>query len=173
MSKKLTIGLFALLFMVSGMQSLAISKISKSQDLGNSNVASVINSTSKQTSLVVSQKPENILLEEYLKNNYPRDHRDRMERINLKVENLIVNSGVVDNEDSMQKNIFHRILCGIMGGNYYQEYMGGGVYCARMNAALPDAIDNFENFDIFLNEKSEIKNTTSAEYLKNISEFLK
>ncbi len=45
MSKKLTIGLFALLFIVSGVQSLAISRIQKIQEAGNTNVVSLINST--------------------------------------------------------------------------------------------------------------------------------
>lgn len=174
MSKKLTLGLFALLFVVTGVQSLAISKIQNNSSEKTQSVVANLDSyksnNNQQASVVSSSKISSVLLERYLKNKYPKDYGDRIDRINSKVESLVVNSGIGDNEDLAQKNIFHRILCGIMGGNYYQEYMGGGVYCARINASLLSAGGGSGDSDVFSSERSEIKTSTNAEYLKNISQ---
>lgn len=174
MNKKVVGGLLAVLFVVSFVQTGAILKMQKVASAPKAQSVVIENSNQNQAATVISsQKAPNVILEEYVKTKYPKDHLTRIQRINSKVEALLVANGLNEGDTAVQKNIFHRILCGIMGGNYYQEYMGGGAYCARMEVGLPYALPTTGsgNTTGVISERTKVQDIMGSNYLKDAASY--
>lgn len=125
-SKKIVSGLLGLLFIVTIVQSAAIIKISDRVSTQQSAVVYEYNSLSKKKEFRLSTSLENTI-----KIKYPKDYQKRITEIEKYVNEFLAESGF----QVGQKSIFTRILCWLMGGQYYQE-VGPSSYCARIDAGL-------------------------------------